>query len=134
MAAINISLIQNKRVAYHIRQGNAFSVKLRGRLSDGTTPLPLTGYTFFAQIRDNTADAGGNVLITFTTTPTGGSYYIVNLVDALLDFRLSQTLTLSMKPPKIYYLEAKFINPDGDKVKSVVVEIHPHAEYARAVV
>lgn len=133
MAAIKISNIQDKDIDLELRQGNAFVLTIDYFAPDGVTPDDITGYTFFSQIRTDTADKSGTVIHTFSTTPdANGNKYVVTLLTARTEFFLSDELTRSLKPEKTYYFESKTRDAGGNPIDSVVLELKTKAEYARA--
>lgn len=144
--AKEISLIQDEDVEYKIRQGIAYWIPIFQEEIDvenstpQTTvwkPIDISSYTFFAQLRKDTAASGGTVLHTFSLTPppdgtAKGSYYEIDVAAAKTTYFFSDELTRSLKANETYYFEEKTIDSDGNAIDSIVMKFKIAPEYARA--
>ncbi len=89
MSDVSLSLIQDKEIYYLIRQGNLVVLSIAW-LEENSTPSDISGYTFFAQLRDGYADYGGNIIHTFSLTPDiNNNHYTVNNLTALTEFHFT---------------------------------------------
>ena len=132
--ALDLSLIQDERVNYTVRQGNAFVIEIDYPEANLTTPSDITGYTFFSELRDNTADDSTTPIHTFSLTPdTNGNYYEVDYPNAKTKFHFSDNLSRTLKPKKQYFFESKTLDA-GIVIDSVVVYIEAVSEYARGTI
>jgi hypothetical protein len=98
------------------------------------TPIDFTGYTAYAQIRDDYYEDGGTLLLELTETPDadGNSLTIID-ADGQVNVRIDRVLTETLSARRRYYFELKMTSGAGNKTFGVIAKLRVKKEVARLV-
>ncbi len=140
MSRIQLSTIQEDLVEDRLRQGNTYILPLTylQQAADWTKEnknmelQDIAAYSYFAQIRQQPADRGGEAFYTFSSAPdVNNSYFTKDTASAKVTFYFSDELTRSMRPGSVYYFEVKTQDASGNNIKSFLMSFFIEPEYAR---
>jgi hypothetical protein len=95
------------------------------------TPINFTGYTAFAQIRDDYYEDGGQLLLEMTETPDldNNSLTIVPL-EGKVDVRIDRAFTETLSSRQRYYFELKMTSGAGNTTVGVILRLKIKKEVA----